>query len=430
MTLQLRYYVVALSGLFATVPSVHAEETSASGGAATTGQAPMADSASPGMPAANPEASMPPPAAAPAAAVIAPTAGPLKIEDNGNSIRFGVLLQPQYMAASSQTPLNSYSENIYLRRTRVLVGGKLLGKLEFFADTDYPNLFLDSNTAAVGAPEVFAKSGPGMYIQDAFVTYKVLDNPMEDALKVDVGFMLPPMSHNAVQGATTLYGWDYFTFSFQHSNSFGSTVNPVGRDVGVQLRGLLVDGHLEYRAGLFQGLRDNVSGTDVQARNFFRATLRVQVNLLDPEPGFFYAGTYLGAKKIASVGASFDVQGAYKYFAVDGIVDMPLGPGVVTGQLNLAHWNGGTLLPALVKQTALMGEAGYNFAGYQVSPIIRYEHLWGSAALANQARYSGGVAFWPYGHNMNLKAFYTRVKTDGFARGFNQVNLQWQVFFF
>jgi hypothetical protein len=198
----------------------------------------------------------------------------------------------------------------------------------------------------------------------------------------------------------------------------------------VQLRGLLVDGHLEYRAGLFQGLRENATGTDVQARNFFRATLRVQVNLLDPEPGFFYAGTYLGAKKIASVGASFDVQGAYKYFAVDGIVDMPLGPGVVTGQLNLAHWNGGTLLPALVKQTALMGEAGYNFAGYQVSPIIRYEHLWGSAALANQARYSGGVAFWPYGHNMNLKAFYTRVKTDGFARGFNQVNLQWQVFFF
>ena len=425
MTLQFRCCVLALAAFAVYAPSVFAEEPPAP---------PAADTTAPVAPA--PEASMSP---APAAAsmAIAPTASPLKIEDpSGNSIRFGLLLQPQYQAVGSSA-LNSYSHNLFIRRTRLLVGGKLLGKLEFFVDTDYPNLFLDSNTAAEGAPEVFAKNGPGMILQDAFVTYKVLDGPMEDALKVDAGFMLPPMSHNAVQGAATLYGWDYFSYAFQHGNSFGSTTNPVGRDVGVQLRGLLVDGHLEYRVGLFQGRRDNVSATDVQARNFFRATGRLQVNLLDPEPGFFYAGTYLGAKRIASVGASFDIQGAYKYFAFDGIVDMPVGPGVVTGQLNLAHWNGGTLLPLLLSQTALMAEAGYNFAGFQVSPIVRYEHLWGSGApaapatyLANQARYSVGVAYWPYGHNMNLKAFYSRVQTTGEARGFNQFNLQWQVYFF
>jgi len=428
MASQFRCYVLALLGFILYVPRVHAQEP----------PAPPATETQPSSPAVPPapETSVPPASAA-SSTLIAPAAGPLKIEDaSGNSIRFGLLLQPQYQAASSPA-LNSYANNLYIRRTRLLVGGKFLGKVEFFFDTDYPNLFLDSNTAAEGAPEVFAKNGPGMIVQDAFITYKVLDGPMEDALKVDAGFMLPPMSHNAVQGAATLYGWDYFSYSFQHSNAFGSTVNPVGRDVGVQLRGLVVDGHLEYRVGLFQGRRDNVSATDVQARNFFRATARVQVNLLDPEPGFFYAGTYLGAKKIASVGGSFDIQGAYKYFALDGIVDMPLGPGVVSGQLNLAHWNGGTLLPGLLRQTALMGEAGYNFAGFQVSPIVRYEHLWGSGApadpatyLANQARYSFGVAYWPYGHNMNLKAFYSRVQTTGAARGFNQFNLQWQVYFF
>jgi hypothetical protein len=425
MTLQFRSYVLALLGLTLFIPSAFAQESPPAGTPAAAGQPLPADSA---PPAAIPEPSPPP---APASVAIAPAASPLKIDDpSGNTIRFGLLLQPQYQAASSPT-LNSYSHNLYIRRTRLLVGGKLLGKLEFFFDTDYPNLFLDStNTAAAGAPEVFEKTGPGMMIQDAFVTYKVLDGSMEDYLKVDAGFMLPPMSHNAVQGATTLFGWDYFTYAFRHSNSFGSTVAPVGRDAGVQLRGLLVDGHLEYRLGLFQGLRDNVSATDVQARNFFRATGRVQVNLLDAETGFFYAGTYLGAKRIASVGGSFDIQGAYKYFAVDGIVDMPLGPGVVTGQLNLAHWNGGTLIPGLPKQTALMGEAGYSFAGYQVSPIIRYEHLWGSGALPNQAIYSGGLAYWPYGHNMNLKAFFSHVKTDGAARGANQFNLQWQVYFF
>ena len=420
MTLQFRCCVLALTAFTVHTASAFAQEPPAPPATETT--APVAPA---------PDASMSPAPAAVSMA-IAPAASPLKLEDpSGNSIRFGLLLQPQYQALSSPT-LNSYSHNLYIRRTRLLVGGKLLGKLEFFVDTDYPNLFLDPTPAAAtaGAPEVFAKNGPGMILQDAFVTYKVLEGPMEDAVKVDAGFMLPPMSHNAVQGATTLYGWDYFSYSFRHGNSFGSTVNPVGRDAGVQLRGLVVDGHLEYRVGLFQGLRDAVSVTDVPARNFFRATARVQVNLLDAEPGFFYAGTYLGAKKIASVGASFDIQGAYKYFALDGIVDMPVGPGVVTGQLNLAHWNGGSLIPLLVSQTALMGEAGYNFSGYQVSPIIRYEHLWGSGAVANQATYSGGVAYWPYGHNMNLKAFFSHVKIDGFARGSNQFNLQWQVYFF
>ena len=64
----------------------------------------------------------------------------------------------------------------------------------------------------------------------------------------------------------------------------------------------------------------------------FRAAGRVQVNLMDPETGFFYAGTYLGTKKILSIGASFDFQDAqdqtaYKYFAGDVFVDHAVRPG-------------------------------------------------------------------------------------------------------
>jgi hypothetical protein len=365
--------------------------------------------------------------ASPAAGLVVPApASPLRLESaNGSSIRFGLLVQPQFQAVNSAT-LDGYAKNLYLRRTRLLVGGTLFDKVEYFLDTDYPNLFLDSNTAGAAAPPDFLKSTPGMNIQDVFVTYKA----MGDMLKVDVGYMLPALAHNALQGATTLYSWDYFNYSFQHSNAFGSSGNPIGRDVGVQLRGLLVGGLVEYRLGLFQGLRDNRTATEMEARNFFRVTARVQINLLDPEPGFFYAGSYLGSKRIASVGASYDFQDSYKYFAVDGFVDMPLGPGVVTGQVNLAHWNGDSFLPGLVKQTALMGEAGYTLAGFALSPILRAEQLWGSGALADQTRLGGGVAFWPYGHNTNLKLFYTHLKVDGADRGINQFNLQWQVYFF
>jgi hypothetical protein len=377
-----------------------------------------------------------PPATISEPSLAPPSASPLKIEGKeGTSIRLGVLLQPQFQAVNSpSSALSGYGYNLYLRRARILLGGTIFDNVEFFVDTDYPNLFLPSNTAAAGAAtgENFQKVSPGMNIQDAFVTFKAIG----DFFKVDAGYMLPPMAHNAVQGATTLYSWDYFGYSFTHGNAFGTSGSPVGRDVGLQVRGLVVDKHLEYRLGLFQGLRDNVTGTDVPARNFFRATGRLQINLLDAETGFFYAGSYLGAKRILSVGGSFDIQDKYKYFAGDVFVDMPLGPGVVTGQVNVAHWDGGAFIPGLIKQTALMGEAGYAIADIRVSPIVRAEKRFGTTGdtpattIRDETRIGGGVAFWPYGHNTNVKAFYTHVKTDGAARGYNQFNLQWQVYIF
>jgi hypothetical protein len=264
-----------------------------------------------------------------------------------------------------------------------------------------------------------------MNIQDAFATFRF----WKDMVKVDAGYTLPSLAHNALQGAATLYSWDYLGYSFQHSASFPATSNPIGRDLGVQLRGLLFGGLVEYRAGLFQGVRKAQTASKVSADNFFRFASRIQVNLLDPETGFFYQGTYLGKKKILSFGASVDVQDAYRYFAGDVFVDMPVGPaGVATGQVNIAHWNGGTLIPGLAKQTAVMGEAGFYFSALKVSPIVKLELLNGSGSVADEYRLSGGIAYWPYSHNCNLKAFFTRIHRDGTAHALNQFNLQWQVF--
>ncbi len=428
MRVEFRSFVGVLFGMVFSSSIAFAQEPPQSPADAETPAAPPVEKAAPtsapvaGAPAQMPSVSEP--------SLVPPSASPLRIDGpNGTSIRIGLLLQPQLQAVNNAT-LSGYSKNLYLRRTRILLGGTLLSNIEFFVDTDYPNLFLDNNAGTATAPD-FVKNTPGMNVQDAFVTFKALG----DMLKVDAGYMLPPMAHNALQGAGTLYSFDYFSYTFQHLGAgiFGNSGNSVGRDAGVQLRGLLVDGHIEYRLGLFQGRRDNETTSDVAAHNFFRVTGRLQINLFDAEPGFFYAGTYLGAKKIVSIGGSYDFQDSYKYFAVDGIVDMPLGPGVVTGQVNLAHWDGGTFIPTLTKQTALMGEAGYSIAEVRLNPILRVEQLWPTGG-ANQTRIGGGVAFWPYGHNSNVKAFYAHVTTDGTggaaSGSFNQFNLQWQVYFF
>jgi hypothetical protein len=132
--------------------------------------------------------------------------------------------------------------------------------------------------------------------------------------------------------------------------------------------------------------------------------------------------------------------------AADAFVDLPLGPGVVTAQLNVAHWNGNSFIPQVVvpgqpgivlqEQTAVMVEAGYTLFAARLSPILRFEHLGlASPHLPPQNRYAGGLAFWPFGHNLNFKAFYTRItqqEPPGSPpyHSASQFNLQGQVYFF
>jgi hypothetical protein len=347
----------------------------------------------------------------------------MKIELPNATIKFGFLLQPQYEAVGSGS-LSGATNNIYLRRTRIIIGATLFKNFEFFLDTDSPNLL----KAADNTPgDVNNKTTAAMNIQDAFATAKA-----GDALKVDVGYMLTPGAHNAMQGAGTLYSWDYFSNTFRHGNVFHSATDPVGRDAGIQLRGLLLDNIIEYRVGMFQGKRENVTATEVAGRNMFRGAARLQINLLDPETGFFYAGSYLGNKRVLSLGVAYDWQSEYHHSSGDIILDMPVGPGVLTAQADLSHWNGGTWV-TLPRQSAFMSEAGYLIDAINVSPIFRYEQRWvdnQTAGVPDEKRVGGGLAFWPYGHNINVKAFYTRVMPSPAKHDYNQVNVQAQLYVF
>ena len=75
--------------------------------------------------------------------------------------------------------------------------------------------------------------------------------------------MLPPGPHNGLESAAKLYTNDYFVNTFRRSilndldPFLSSSQSPAGRDLGLQLRGLVFGGHLEARAGVFQGVRAN-----------------------------------------------------------------------------------------------------------------------------------------------------------------------------
>ena len=145
----------------------------------------------------------------------------------------------------------------------------------------------------------------------------------------------------------------------------GPTQSVVSRDTGFQARGYLAHNRLEYRVGAFQGARETTS------RNSFRSAGHLQYAFLDPESGFFTTGTYLGKKKVLTIGGGYDVQSDYKAFAADAFFDRPIGAaGAVTLQADLIHYDGGETFN-LPKQNDLLVEGGYLFTRARVMPWVK-----------------------------------------------------------
>ena len=78
-----------------------------------------------------------------------------------------------------------------------------------------------------------------------------------------------------------------------------------------------------------------------------------------------------------------------------------------------------------------MGEAGYLFPVVPISPIVRAERLLVAAGLpTDTTRIGGGLAYWPYGHTSNLKVFYTRISHGNAAHDYDDIDVQWQLYFY
>jgi hypothetical protein len=103
--------------------------------------------------------------------------------------------------------------------------------------------------------------------------------------------------------------------------------------------------HLKYYAGLYKGIQ-KAPGDD----DHLRSTVRIQMNLFDPEPDFENRGTYLGSKKTVAIAWSCDRQtdvtidsikgNGVSYFScneMDLFVEYPAGPGSITFEGSYEH---------------------------------------------------------------------------------------------
>ena len=340
----------------------------------------------------------------------------IKVGDDVN-IRFGALLQG--WGDWTQDPATeSYAQNLYLRRVRLLVGGQVARNVTFFIETDNPNLGR--------APKAL---GSGFIVQDALAEVK-----FSDPLTLSAGLMFVPFCRNCIQSAATLLSLDYSTFSFLATPA---TQSSVGRDIGFQAKGYFNGNRIEYRVGAFQGSR--ATGAPVGSlpgRNPLRGVGRLQVNLFEPEtPGIFYTGTYLGTKRVLAIGGGIDMQAGpgdnYRAWTIDAFLDHPVTDSVsVTAQVDYFTYDGGQTFPTLAEQNAIFAEAGLYFKPMRIMPFVKFETQdFDAPASVDNKRYQIGFTYYRTGHNANLKFAYSRLDPDA-GNASNQFTTQLQVFYY
>jgi hypothetical protein len=350
----------------------------------------------------------------------------IKVND---TINFRLGFQLQGWADWNQDQFSDgYSQSMFLRRVRFILGGNLAKNVSFFFETDNANL---GKTSAGAAKSL----GTGLLTQDAFLEWKPFTN---DQFILDFGKMLTPFTRNSLQQTSSHLSWDGGTFTFLQS---AGLQNDAGRDVGLQLKSYLVDDHLEFRAAVLDGFRGPTTTDPVTkatlagSRNSYRFAGRLVYNFLDPElKSYVPVGTWLGKKRVLAIGGGYDTQGTYKAYGADFMVDLPFGPGdakvgrdALTAHVDFIHFDGGCglnaagtahvancLLPTLFEQNEVFSDLGWFFHTINLQPFVRYEWDGFKESIdkpKDSKRYGGGFNYYvtPAAQQMKITVGYERI---------------------
>jgi hypothetical protein len=338
-------------------------------------------------------------------------------------LRFGIQLQ--VWGDETQDPVSGgYSQNIFFRRVRFMVAGQVAPDVTFFVETESPRL----GNAGTGTTTPTKNASSGFSLQDVLAEWRIAG----DRAILGAGFFIPPASRNILTGSGALLSLDNSAFSLQANALTGSNA---GRDFGLQLKGYLAGDHLEYRAGVFDGQRQPTIGGAAGSRNSPRFAARLQYDVFDPEKGYVYPGTSLGARRILALGAWGEAQGDYRAGGADVALDYPVaGRSTVTaaaqycvfdGGRQFTQTTGGVTTPLLPTQAVFFSEAGYYFEAAKIQPFVRYERLDFSDdafRFQDQVRTGGGVNYYVASHNMKATAFYERLQPRNAAAGATRKN--------
>lgn len=206
-----------------------------------------------------------------------------------------------------------------IRRAYLYIKGQVTPYFSFFTHIASDRLGQD------GLDDSSNGLGSGVAFRDFWVTLKP-----DEAFKIQAGRMYVPFTRNYGTTSTkALLTTDLdWTQGGIRSNIFYPS--KVGRDDGATLWGNIKDGLVQYRFMVAEGEESDTRNPD----DNLRFAGRTSVSFFDPERGWFNQGTYLGKKRVLSIGAGADYQqdlifGTQQndYFAwtIDAFYDQPIG---------------------------------------------------------------------------------------------------------
>ena len=338
--------------------------------------------------------------AAPAGAQIV-----VKANDDVN-LKLGVL--GQFQADTIDNPgTEPNTNNLFIRRLRLLFGGQVAKNVSFFVETDAPNL---GKTLAGGK-----NIQPSLILQDAYGKFRVTD-----AFMLDAGLMFIPFSRNSLQSAATLLPIDYGMNTFNQSAPTESTT---GRDTGFQARGYFVGNRLGTGsvpsrgfATRFQTMPSGTQDASIQ-RARRRERLLLHGNLSREEEDSCRRCRVRRAEGLSRLRRRRILRLSVRAWRRHRPIRLQ----------PLRRWRHVDDAPETERRPA---RGRVPIEALKLTPVLQFAHrnITGGA-VGDEKRTAVGANYWWAGHNVNVKALYTRIAPSGLGKQ-NEFTVQLQVFYF
>jgi len=194
--------------------------------------------------------------------------------------------------------------NFNFRRNRLAFMGAWGEKLSLYAQTEYLE---DVNVGLFGLAD--ADQGSNFQMLDAVVR---LD--LHEAFKLNIGKFKYNLSRENLESCEDPLSLD--------RSLFIRAPMVTTRDMGVAAWGNLAEGKVQYRVDMMEG-RKAIS-TYAAPSNNYRYSARAHLSLFDSETAYGYKGSYLGQKKVLTIGGAVQTEPEVAYLdavAKTGAVD-------------------------------------------------------------------------------------------------------------
>jgi len=243
-------------------------------------------------------------------------------------------------------------DQFVLNSVRFYVNGPVTDKIKFMFNAEY-----DGANNKIGVLDAVARI------------------EMSPKFNIWMGRFLPPSDRANLNGPYYSHHWGIYSDGIQDGYPFVAT----GRDNGVTYWGDF--GKMKLSVGGFDGA-SATGNPDILG------AARVQVDLWDPEPGYYLNGTYYGGKNLLAIGGAVQAQSGNTASSVDFLMERKLpGGGVVSVESEYANYDG----LGGYDSRYLSSDGGYLLGAYLFPKLIgvgKFELL-GKYAKANFSKGTG-----------------------------------------